>query len=128
MQTKRFIRQEFLNNIKADAQKILFESSILVLGAGGLGSPVLLYLAGAGVGNISAAGVGNIDSSGQIGAMNVYSGNGSPTATGTRGTDVAAKSFGVYMKTPPKFKKDKKRPPKCETIISFNDFFGNENK
>lgn len=53
MQTERFIRQEFLNNIKTDPQKTFKESSVLVLGAGGLGSPVLLYLAGAGIGKIT---------------------------------------------------------------------------
>lgn len=53
MQSERFIRQDFLNSIKPDAQKTLYEKSVLVLGAGGLGSPVLLYLAGAGVGKIT---------------------------------------------------------------------------
>lgn len=53
MQTKRYIRQEFLNNIKPYAQNTLKEKSVLVLGAGGLGSPVLLYLAGAGIGKIT---------------------------------------------------------------------------
>lgn len=51
--TERFIRQEFLNTIKPDAQKTAHETSVLVLGAGGLGCPVLLYLAGAGIGKIT---------------------------------------------------------------------------
>ena len=55
MSTERFIRQEFLNDISPDAQKILRDSGALILGAGGLGSPVLLYLAGAGVGRITIA-------------------------------------------------------------------------
>ncbi|MBF0311885.1 MAG: HesA/MoeB/ThiF family protein [Oligoflexia bacterium] len=36
-----------------DGQQSLKKSSILVVGAGGLGSPALFYLAGAGVGNIT---------------------------------------------------------------------------
>ena len=36
-----------------EGQSNLINSSILVVGAGGLGSPALLYLAACGIGNIS---------------------------------------------------------------------------
>ena len=38
------------------AQSRLLKSSILVVGAGGLGSPALLYLAACGVGNVPNCG------------------------------------------------------------------------
>ena len=47
----------------------------------------------AGMGDVASPGVGNIDASGKVGAMNVYSGDGSPTPTGTKGSgDVVAKA------------------------------------
>lgn len=41
-----------LNNFVDSGQANLLKSSVLVVGAGGLGSPALLYLAACGVGNI----------------------------------------------------------------------------
>ena len=49
---KRYARQLSLKNFGASAQEKLLSSSVLVIGAGGLGCPALLYLAGAGVGRI----------------------------------------------------------------------------
>lgn len=49
---KRYERQTSLDEIGSNGQKLLKQSSVLVVGAGGLGSPVGLYLAGAGVGHI----------------------------------------------------------------------------
>lgn len=48
----RYSRQLQLSGFGADAQQKLRESKVLVVGAGGLGVPVLQYLAGMGIGTI----------------------------------------------------------------------------
>lgn len=48
----RYDRQIIMPEIGEEGQKKLRTSSVLVVGAGGLGSPALLYLAGAGIGKI----------------------------------------------------------------------------
>lgn len=52
-QKQRYLRNTILPEIREDGQEKLLHSKVLVIGAGGLGSPVLLYLAAAGVGNIA---------------------------------------------------------------------------
>lgn len=47
---KRYGRQLILSNIGTQGQKRLKESKVLLIGAGGLGCPALLYLASSGVG------------------------------------------------------------------------------
>jgi len=51
-QIKRYSRQMVLKKIGPIGQKKLLNSKVLVVGAGGLGSPVLIYLAALGIGNI----------------------------------------------------------------------------
>ena len=48
----RYSRHLVLSDVGMKGQKDLKNASVLVIGAGGLGSPCLMYLAAAGVGNI----------------------------------------------------------------------------
>jgi len=48
----RYSRQILIKEIGHDGQKKLAQSSVFVAGAGGLGSPILTYLAAAGVGRL----------------------------------------------------------------------------
>jgi len=48
----RYSRHLLIPDVGLDGQKRLKNSKVLVIGAGGLGSPVLLYLAAAGVGTL----------------------------------------------------------------------------
>lgn len=51
-QNKRYSRQLVMKEIGVSGQEKLLSSKVLVIGAGGLGSPALMYLASAGVGTI----------------------------------------------------------------------------
>ena len=51
-QIQRYARHIILSEVGGTGQAKLLESKVLVIGAGGLGSPVLMYLAAAGVGTI----------------------------------------------------------------------------
>jgi molybdopterin/thiamine biosynthesis adenylyltransferase len=52
---ERYSRHIILQNIGVEGQQRICESKVLVIGAGGLGSPALYYLAAAGVGEIGIA-------------------------------------------------------------------------
>lgn len=54
-QLHRYSRHIILKGFGPRAQRKLLDSSVLVIGAGGLGSPALLYLAAAGAGKIGVA-------------------------------------------------------------------------
>ena len=51
-QELRYARHLILDEVGEDGQARLLASRVLVVGAGGLGSPALMYLAAAGVGTI----------------------------------------------------------------------------
>jgi adenylyltransferase/sulfurtransferase len=61
MKTQRYARQMMLPEIGPDGQDRLLNASVLCVGAGGLGSPALLYLAAAGVGRIGIIDFDHVD-------------------------------------------------------------------
>lgn len=62
-QVQRYSRHIILPNIGGAGQRKLLDSKVLVIGAGGLGSPVLLYLAAAGIGTIGIVDFDRVDTS-----------------------------------------------------------------
>ena len=54
-QAQRYARHFVLKEIGVSGQKKLLQSSVLVIGAGALGSAAIIYLAAAGVGTIGIA-------------------------------------------------------------------------
>ena len=60
-QLLRYSRHILLNELGIDGQEKLLDSHALVIGAGGLGSPVALYLGSAGVGRITVVDHDKVD-------------------------------------------------------------------
>lgn len=53
MQENRYSRHEFLKEVGIEGQKRIAQGRVLIIGAGGLGSPASLYLASSGVKKIT---------------------------------------------------------------------------
>ena len=51
-QVERYSRHIILPEVGGEGQSKLLESKVLLVGAGGLGSPAAYYLAAAGIGNM----------------------------------------------------------------------------
>jgi len=62
-QVARYARHLILPEVGGAGQRKLLSSSVLLLGAGGLGSPASMYLAAAGVGKIGIVDFDNVDAS-----------------------------------------------------------------
>ena len=60
-QVQRYSRHIILPNIGGKGQRTLLDSSVLVIGAGGLGSPVAMYLAAAGIGTLGIVDFDRVD-------------------------------------------------------------------
>ncbi len=60
-QLLRYSRHILLDEIGIEAQQRLIESTVLVIGAGGLGSPAAFYLASAGIGRLMLADGDDVD-------------------------------------------------------------------
>src|SRR5258706_4277761 len=62
-QRERYKRHLLLDGVGPEGQTALLSSSVLLIGAGGLGSPAALYLAAAGVGRIGIVDFDRVDAS-----------------------------------------------------------------
>ena len=62
-QMNRYKRHLLLPEVGIEGQKKLLDAKVLMLGAGGLGSPAALYLAAAGVGTIGIVDMDDVDAS-----------------------------------------------------------------
>ena len=60
-QFQRYARHLILDEVGEEGQVRLLSSRVLVIGAGGLGSPLLLYLAAAGVGTLGITDADRVD-------------------------------------------------------------------
>ena len=62
-QLERYARHIVMDEVGEEGQEKLLASKVLVIGAGGLGSPVLMYLAAAGVGTLGVIDFDVVDTS-----------------------------------------------------------------
>jgi molybdopterin-synthase adenylyltransferase len=58
---ERYSRHILLEDVGIEGQQKIFDAKVLIIGAGGLGSPIALYLAAAGVGTIGIADADTVD-------------------------------------------------------------------
>src|SRR5215470_16468808 len=61
VQLRRYVRHIILPEIGGIGQERLLRARVLVIGAGGLGSPLLLYLAAAGIGTLGVVDYDRVD-------------------------------------------------------------------
>ena len=61
VQFKRYARHLILDEVGEDGQEKLLAARVLVIGAGGLGSPLLMYLAAAGIGTLGVVDDDEVD-------------------------------------------------------------------
>jgi len=62
-QLDRYSRHVIMDDVGPEGQATLLDSAVLVVGAGGLGSPVIQYLAAAGVGRLGIADADSVERS-----------------------------------------------------------------
>ncbi|HET8582047.1 MAG TPA: ThiF family adenylyltransferase, partial [Jatrophihabitans sp.] len=62
-EVRRYSRHLIIPDVAMDGQKRLKNARVLVVGAGGLGSPALMYLAAAGVGTLGVVDFDVVDES-----------------------------------------------------------------
>jgi molybdopterin/thiamine biosynthesis adenylyltransferase len=60
-QIERYSRHIILKEVGGKGQQKLLDSKVLIIGAGGLGAPIALYLAAAGIGTIGIADADDVD-------------------------------------------------------------------
>lgn len=60
-QIERYSRHIILKEVGGKGQQKLFDGKVLIIGAGGLGAPIALYLAAAGIGTIGIADADDVD-------------------------------------------------------------------
>jgi molybdopterin-synthase adenylyltransferase len=60
-QIERYSRHIILKEVGGKGQQKLFDGKVLIIGAGGLGAPIALYLAAAGVGTLGIADADDVD-------------------------------------------------------------------
>ncbi len=60
-QLERYSRHIILNGVGLQGQKKLLSAKVLVIGAGGLGAPALMYLAASGIGTLGIADFDNVE-------------------------------------------------------------------
>ena len=60
-QIKRYSRHMIMPQVGGTGQRKLLQAKVLLIGAGGLGSPIALYLAAAGVGTLGIVDFDSVD-------------------------------------------------------------------